>query len=284
MCSRAFAPWLIALLGGGCAGVSSTESRIGSATELGGGGVLGAQTPCSSPSWHVLQGPVIGRGDQPARHREPEVKLNVEQSAGFELGRSSVVHSAQGDQLLVEIENLQQRWRCGIRSFPSLAFDAQGNRVNRPAADDMGYEVLAATGMDITTRQGIRGTCLGPGELGYLQIKLTKEIASVTVRLEANDALQSGPPPTCVVPESYSFAAGLLSIQAHRAGLADPTYKRAQGGGLTMALALDEEQLPLAMFSLAPNMSDATEAEMSTFVGAISLNAGTSQSLAALVW
>lgn len=242
------------------------------------------QTPCSSPAWHVLHGPSIGRGDEPARHRESTVELKVENSAGFEVGRASVVHSAQGDQLLVEIKNLEKRWRCGIRSFPSLAFDDKGERVDLPMFDDIGYGVLAATGMQVATREGIRGSCLGPGELGYLQIKQSKALASVTIRLEASDALALGPPPTCVVPESYTYASGLLSIQAHKAGLIDPTYKRPIGGGLTIALALDEEQLPLAMFSLAPNTIDATEAEMSTFAGAISLNAGTSQSLAALVW
>jgi hypothetical protein len=44
---------------------------------------------------------------------------------------------------------------------------------------------------------------------------------------------------------------------------------------------MDAEQLPLAMYSLAANGSDAS---VPTFVGVVSLNAGTSQTLAALVW
>jgi hypothetical protein len=273
---------LFALLSAGCIGASpSVSERAGLASDGSGQGVPGVDSPCGSPSWHVLRGASIGRGEVPAQHRASTVALQVESNTGFELGRSSVVRTSQGDQLLVELVNVEDTWRCGIRSYPSVAYNASGETIG----DDIRYDVLGTTGMHITTREGILGSCLGPGEQGYLQIGSSAELAKVSLRLEAaSDGMPFGPPPTCVVPEGYAYVAGALSIRAQAAGLADPTYKPAAGGGLALVLTLDAEQLPLALYSLAPGAADATAPTKLTFAGAISLNAGNSQSLAVLVW
>lgn len=244
-----------------------------------------APAACSSTNWRVLAGPSIGHGDVPARHRESEVELEVASSPGFEVGRSSVVYSAQGNQLLVEIKNLEARWRCGIRSYPSLAYDAQGQRTDAPVLDDTGYRLLGATGMHTGTSERIRGSCLGPAETGYLQIRLSEELARVSLRLEAtSDDPGIGPPQSCIVPESYTYSAGRLAIQAHRAGLADTASEAVGGGGLAMVLVLDEEQLPLALFPVAPVADDASDPAEAAFAGIIGFSGGTSQRVAVLVW
>ena len=288
MCSKAFAALPLALSSLGlshCASnTAATMSDTASLSSEQHAQDMSAENPCGSPNWHKLHGPVIGRGDTPARHQESEVELNVEASAGFEVGRASLVYSAQGNQLLVEIKNRADRWRCGIRSFPSLAYDANGERVGAPRSDDVGYTVLAATGMYIPTREGILGSCLGPAETGYLQIRAAKELAKVTLRLEAKEGSELGPPPTCVVPDSYTYSIGSLSIEAHNEGRPDPTFKPAIGSGLAMVLAMDDEALPVAMFSFAPDTTGETDPGKSMFTGAISLNGGTSENLAVLVW
>lgn len=209
----------------------------------------------------------------------------MQSSTGFQVGRTGLVYSSRGNQLFIEITNLEERWRCGIRSFPRLAYDANGQPAGDPRFDDDGFAILGATAVQVPQGEEIRGTCLGPGETGYLPITMTEELAKVTLSMEAtSDGLELGPVPSCLLPDSYAYSAGNLSIHAHFAGALDPAFESVLDSGTATVLVLDEESFPFAMFSLARDASSVADANEATFRGSINTSQGTSRSLAVSIW